>query len=83
MLNSFNLLTLTVEASSPIISRNPTISAPVAVAVIPDKVIAPAAYATLFQVLIIIHPDAGIAPDTTGAAVREEYTHISSPEAPP
>lgn len=72
---------VTVDASSQNISKNHTTDAQDAVAVIPDRVKAPALYSTEFHCFIIIHPDAGIVPETTGAAVRDEYTHISFPLA--
>jgi hypothetical protein len=70
-LKVFNLLTVAVRASTPTISIQPTVSAPVAVAPMPDR--APAANATLFHCLIFMNPDAGIAaPAAVGAAVNAE-----------
>jgi hypothetical protein len=79
-----SLFALTVEASSPNISKNPTLDAPDEVAVNPEIVSAPAEYSTEFHCLIIIHPVDGIVPPfTSGAEVSEEYTHISFPDELP
>ena len=71
-----------VPASSPTISNHPSVSTPVAVAVIPVNT--PEEKATLFHCLIFKNPDVGIAaPVAVEATFKAEYTPISNPDAPP